>query len=194
MAPESGRECLPVLSAGERERAQRMMSLPARHQFIVARAKLRWLLGGYLGADPSRIEITAGTHGKPRLADDGGSRLEFNVSHSRGVLLIGVATGRPVGVDVEHVRAVGDLAGLARVALGPAEQAQLHAPADARARLTRFFQLWTRKEARLKASGEGIVAGLAADSSTGADDARRWSTRDLALGRGVIGAVVVMQP
>lgn len=184
VASESGRDCLPLLSADERARAACLLSLPARHQAVVARAKLRSLLGAYLGRDPARLRFTAGPHGKPRLADDEGAQLEFNLSHSRDVLLIGVATGRALGVDVEHIREVGDLEGLARVALTPAERDEVFAQAAGRARLLRFFQFWTRKEAYLKATGEGIVAGMASTRRA------RWCTHDIALGSGLAGAVV----
>ncbi|CAG1019028.1 4'-phosphopantetheinyl transferase [Burkholderiaceae bacterium] len=188
IANESGHGCLPLLAPDERERAVRLLDLRARHQAIVSRASLRRLLGGYLGTDPARIEIATGMHGKPRLRDGGGSGLEFNLSHSRDLLLIGVATGCALGVDVEHLRPVDDLTGLMRVALTPEERADVESRGAEPSRLLRFFQLWTRKEASLKASGEGIVAGLARSAP------HRFRTHDLILGAGLVGAVATDRP
>ena len=100
-----------------------------------------------------------GEHGKPRLAD-GPRRLSFNLSHSGGLVLIAVAVGREIGVDLERIEPSRDVMALAERALssdgaaavrcaGPVERAAL------------FFALWTEHEARLKCLGTGIAAAPA---------------------------------
>lgn len=123
---------------------------------------LRCLLGAELQRAPGSLQFEAGPHGKPRLAGaDSGSSLEFNLSHSGDLALLGCAWGRELGVDIEQWREMRDEAALVQRYFSAAEQAAYTALPAAR-RTRGFFQCWTRKEAYVKAVGRGL--GLPLDS------------------------------
>lgn len=119
---------------------------------------LRQLLARYLGVEPGRIELEVGEHGKPRLAEPGAT-LRFNLSHSGGVVLIALASGREVGVDVERIRPRPNLLRLAERALEPAAVADIRAAPPAE-RLAAFHVAWARHEALAKCHGGGLRAPL----------------------------------
>jgi 4'-phosphopantetheinyl transferase len=190
-----------TLSEEERERAGRFRHAAARHEFIVARGLLRILLGECLALNPCCIRFRHGPQGKPCLAGPG-EGLHFNVSHSHGLGLFAVSRRCEVGVDLERVRHFSDELGLADRFFSPREAAALRAVAPER-RLETFFHLWTRKEAYLKAHGQGIAYGLERVEVNHAPDepprilsidgdeeaAARWSLRVLAPVPGYIGAL-----
>jgi 4'-phosphopantetheinyl transferase len=131
---------------------------PRRDDFIRLRAALRRLLSSYTAQQPGALRFTHGAAGKPSLA--GCQRqIEFNLSHSGAHLLIGVSGGRPIGVDVQVIRPGVRCLDLARRFFSPAERTYIEslAPADVD---QAFFDLWTLKEAWLKATGAGISGGL----------------------------------
>lgn len=142
------------LAAAERERAGRFATPLLRQRFVVGRATLRGLLAGRTGDDPARLVIEDDPDGKPRLA---GGRLSFNLSHAgrHALLAIGPA-GLALGIDIEALDAVADLDALARVCLSPDEQAAFAGLADDAVRREAFLRLWVRKEACLKAIGQGL--------------------------------------
>lgn len=149
-----------LLDAGERERALRFRHGPARRAFVRVRSALRVLLGRYLGRDPAAIAFDLGGKGKPRLAGAGPDRgLVFNVSHSGDCGLIALALDTALGVDVERMRAMAHMDGMAERCFAESELAAWRAlPEDRRGPV--FFALWSYKEAFLKATGEGIALGL----------------------------------
>ena len=203
VANESVSSCLALLSADERMRVSRFHTQQVRDRSVVARAKLRWLVGGYLGVEPTRLQFAAGSHGKPLLADERAAGLQFNLSHSEDTLALSFTSGHAVGIDVEHIRPVDDLDGLMRVALTPTERDDVRSQPPGARRLSRFFQLWTRKEAYLKATGEGIAAGVAhvdalaldgrSSKAAGCRDTASWAVHDIELGHGIVGAVVAQE-
>jgi 4'-phosphopantetheinyl transferase len=136
-----------VLSEDELMRAAAFKVEDGRRRFVVTRAALRSVLGGYLDADPALLRFGTGAHGKPRLDPD--SRLRFNVAHSGGMALIAVAREMEVGVDLEEIRPRKDLAGVARRVFTQAERDAIDSE-DA------FYRHWTAKEAFVKATGRGI--------------------------------------
>ncbi len=148
-----------TLSGEERDRAARFHFDRDRHRFQVARGALRHLLGRYLAVDPRRVEIRLLPGGKPILGTGDDVPLRFNVSHSGPLALIALARGREVGVDLEAERPLSDMTSLAESTFSPVEVAAWRAlaPAD---RPAAFFQAWTRKEAFLKATGEGLLRAL----------------------------------
>ena len=123
---------------------------------VPAGLTLRRVLAPYLGEAAEEIELAAGEHGKPRLAEEP-ERLGFNLSHSGRLALVAVARGREVGVDVERVRPERDLLALAERALAPEEAAAVREAAEPE-RARRFYELWTRHEARLKCLGVGLAS------------------------------------
>jgi 4'-phosphopantetheinyl transferase len=160
VAPLRLRALEAILSPDEQERAARFHFERDRARFVVARGSLRRILGRYLGLPPDAFRFLYSSHGKPYLAGDGrAALLSFNVSHSGDWALCAVAGGRRVGVDVEIIRA--DLAGetIAERFFSPREVAALRSLAPGE-QVAAFFRCWTRKEAFLKARGEGLSLPL----------------------------------
>jgi 4'-phosphopantetheinyl transferase len=149
-----------LLEPAESRRAGAFLDPARSRQFVGGRALLRQLLSRYLGVAPETIRLEAASGGKPRLTGElAASGLHFNLSHSRGLVAIALAAGRRVGVDVEFCRADLDTDRLARRFFAPAELEQfLGLPVAQRA--AAFYVCWTRKEAYLKARGQGVAGGL----------------------------------
>jgi 4'-phosphopantetheinyl transferase len=146
-----------TLSPDELARMSRLRSAQARVRFAAARSAIRAILGRYLDLPPEQICFTYDRNGKPALAGaQADSLLRFNLSHSQDVALVAVTRGREVGVDVERVRA--EFAGLpiAKHFFSPSELAALQTLSPVM-RTEAFFRYWTRKEAFLKALGEGLT-------------------------------------
>jgi len=149
-----------VLSAAELERAARFRFERDRTRFAVGRAQLRHILGSYLQIPPGDLAFEYGPKGKPCLsATASGPALMFNLAHSEDLALLAVTRTGPVGVDVERIRSLPDADDLVSRFFSPAEAARFRAVPEPQ-RATAFFNLWTRKEAWLKATGEGIGCGL----------------------------------
>lgn len=143
------------LAPDERARAARFGRESLRRRYIVGRALLRNLLGRTLSLAPDAVPIVRGPRGRPQL--DGISGVDFNVSHTRDLALIGIAHGPRIGVDIERADREVNADGLARKVLAPDERATLAAlPGDERR--ARFLRYWTCKEAMSKATGDGISA------------------------------------
>jgi 4'-phosphopantetheinyl transferase len=154
------RQLRELLSEDERERAARFHFPIHRERYIVARGTLRVLLGRYLNCTPETISFTYGPQGKPALADvTTPERLEFNVAHSEQVALFGFVWGRPVGVDVEHVRSLKDMDQIASRFFS-AEEYRIWQAVSAEQQDQAFFNCWTRKEAYIKVIGEGLTHPL----------------------------------
>jgi 4'-phosphopantetheinyl transferase len=193
------------LDGDELARARSFLSVEQRLQWIAARGSLRLLLGTYLDIDPRRISFCYNTYGKPHLgARWQQERIHFNLSHSAGLALYAFVRGRQIGLDIEHMRASPRYMRLAHQKFAPGEYETLQQLAPAEQQHA-FFICWTRKEAYLKARGEGIAYGLrsfevslkpgepAAVLAHHREplEAQRWSLRDLAPGEGYVGALTV---
>jgi 4'-phosphopantetheinyl transferase len=144
------------LAHDERERAARFRAERDAARFVAGRATLRSLLGRYLGADPWELAFRYGRAGKPSLVGHEEAGLCFNVAHSGPLALFAVSAGADVGVDVERLRPVAELERLATRYLSPADAACLAAAAPDD-RLAVFLEGWARKEALVKALGEGMT-------------------------------------
>jgi 4'-phosphopantetheinyl transferase len=171
-----------ILDSDERRRADALRSATLRRRFVAARAAQRTILGERLGVAPEHVRFGYGARGKPYV--DGG--VQFSASRSDALALVAVARGFRVGVDLERRRALDDLAAVARTALSPAELGRW-AALPARERLAALYRVWTRKEAYLKATGDGIADGLAGVEVGLDDDAvvgAGWTLVDLARGDG----------
>lgn len=155
---------LESLDTGERERAARFHFEHDRNRFIVAHGALRIILSRYLNVTPVRLRFGFNAYGKPSLDDEAGaSKIRFNMSHSGGLALYAVAFEREIGVDVEYMRA--DLAGkeIAERFFSRRETEALNTLAP-EVLTEAFFNCWTRKEAYIKARGEGLSHPLHAFS------------------------------
>ena len=144
-----------LLSPAERERAARYRFADHQRRYRIAHGALRAVLAGYLGCEPAAVAFTQGPRGKPYLAD---GRLFFNTSHSGKLALLAVAN-RELGVDLEKVRHLESLHAIARRHFSSGEFAALEALPEA-ARVLAFYRCWTRKEAYIKALGEGLAIAL----------------------------------
>lgn len=150
-------ELASSLPWAEQQRAASFRSASARTQFIVTRSALRSILSTYLDVSPLRLEFTHGPQGKPALEHY--RWLHFNVTHSHDVALIAVTRRGEVGVDVERLRPFANDLGMAERYFSPRETELLRALTGPH-RCEAFFHAWTRKEAFLKASGQGLSYGL----------------------------------
>lgn len=150
------------LSDEEKARAAQMRVPAVRAEFVAGRALLRRVLGAALGVAPAAVVMAAGPTGKPRVMAASG--VDFNVSHSRGLILVAISRAGAVGVDVEFVdRAFagsGELLEIARESFPAVEFESLRQAGSGREGLLQFFRSWTRKEAVAKADGRGIASGL----------------------------------
>jgi 4'-phosphopantetheinyl transferase len=205
--PDTSARLYATLTPDERNRSARFHFERDRQHFTVAHGALRELLGRYLQTRPGRIRFVYNPFGKPDLSPEFGNRLTFNLSHSAGLALIAITTASNVGVDLEYIRAQPDYADIARRFFSAAEIDYLtgvprHLYAEA------FFSCWTKKEAYLKACGEGLAIPLNSFSVPLATDpaqapvdlcvasndiapARRWSLYTLRPAPGYAGALAI---
>ncbi len=145
-----------MLSGEERGRAERYKLPVLRSRFVNSRRALRTILSRYTGEAPAALRFEKNPNGKPRLM--GESRLMFNLSHSQDVQVVAVTADSEVGVDVERMDGRVQAAGIARRFFFPEEQDEI--ASSPRGSLEAFFQVWTAKEAVMKATSDGLAAGL----------------------------------
>jgi 4'-phosphopantetheinyl transferase len=151
-----------VLSPDESARASRFHFPVDRERFAASRAWLRTILAAYLATDPARLNFAYSKREKPSLAlgsEPAGSGLRFNISHSGGIALLAFTRHRELGVDIEQVRRDFDVAAIAHRFFSASEREALDAlPGEQR--FAAFYRCWTRKEAYIKATGEGLSLPL----------------------------------
>ncbi len=149
-----------TLSEDERTRADRFRFPAHRTRYVAGRGALRDLLGRYLRRDPGSLRFTYTAHGKPALAgQEGPDGLRFNLSNAEDLALVAVARGRELGVDLENLREMPDGASIAeRFFSAPENEVFRGVPPERRD--AAFFACWTRKEAFVKAVGEGLSMPL----------------------------------
>ena len=170
--------CKALLSPDEQAKALRFRRPGDQERYTYTRGILRFLLGAYIQLLPHDIRLTYGPHGKPQLAPECGS-LQFNVSHSGEIALAAFCADAPVGVDVERVRQ--DLATeqIAARYFSRNEQVWLDSlPRDEQSH--GFFTMWTRKEALLKAQGQGLWGEIERTEVVQAPHG--WSLTDVDIG------------
>jgi len=194
-----------LLSDDEQKRAARFHGRRDAGRFRVHRAALRTILGECLGVEPRVVDFRYGPQGKPELAERfDRAGLRFNASHSEGLGLYAVTMWRRVGVDIERIRPMPDLEAIAERSFSPHERQELRrlAPGD---RNEGFFNCWTRKEAYIKAIGEGLshpldrfTVSLAPGSPVrlervegGPAEAGRWTLAALTPEPGYVAAVAI---
>jgi 4'-phosphopantetheinyl transferase len=154
--PDHVDAAMEVLSDDERERAYRFVFKLDRERFVIARGALRRLLGTRLEIPPGEIEFRYSPYGKPELPDGfSEDELQFNASHSEGVAVFAFARGRRIGVDIEAVRPLPDADEVAASCFSQDELAA-YRRLEADGRQAGFFNCWTRKEAFVKAVGDGL--------------------------------------
>ncbi|MBW4695775.1 MAG: 4'-phosphopantetheinyl transferase superfamily protein [Lyngbya sp. HA4199-MV5] len=158
VSPDDREQFAQTLSVDEHARADRFRFSRDAHRFIVSRGILRALLGRYLQLPPDQIQFSYSDRGKPSLANPSTAvELTFNLSHSEDWMVCAIARGCRVGIDLEAIHPVPNLADLTQRFFSPREHAVIHTLSDER-RLRSFFQHWTCKEALLKATGDGLMS------------------------------------
>ncbi len=194
-----------TLSTEEKERAARFKFEKHRNRFIAGRGALRDILGHYLDANPADLKFNYSANGKPGLLTvPPAGNFHFNLAHSDDLALIAVTRIGMVGVDVECIRPVKEMDQLVARFFSPREN-KLFEKLSADEKPSAFFNLWTRKEALLKATGEGItrslslveVSFLAGEParllaiSGDAVKAAEWKLQDFSPAPGFVGAVAI---
>ena len=163
------------------------------------REPLHSVLGAYLGIAADRVTLIDGEHGRPALADGHDQSLGFNWSHSGNRALIAVGRGITPGIDLEQLRARPRAMEIARRYFGTAE-AEALAALPATARDAAFLEIWTAKEAVLKALARGLAFGLDRLSIASAggqlilqrlegDDVDAWQLQRLAVDATLVAAL-----
>jgi 4'-phosphopantetheinyl transferase len=184
------------LAADELARAGRLRAPGAAARFVVARGALRRILGAYLDCPPGDVAFSYSASGKPALAGGtprGARALRFSLSHSGSVAAYALARGRDVGIDIEEIRPGGAEVEIASRYFSPGE-ADAVAAATGAERDRLFYRCWTRREARLKAEGLGLLSSgpsCPGRASSAAGPAGRWRALDLDAPPGYAGALVV---
>jgi 4'-phosphopantetheinyl transferase len=193
------------LSMDERERASRFHFEQHRNRYVAGRGWLRELLSAYVDVSPEKISFDYGPHGKPALSGQSAQAgIEFNLSHSDSIALAGVTRAGPLGLDIECVKALADMDELVKRFFSKRESL-LFKQLKREEQLAGFFNLWTRKEAWLKATGQGIsqylnrveVSFLPGQTARllelpeGFTPAHQWSLYDLDPGYGLKGALAI---
>lgn len=194
-----------LLTSDETARAQRFQGRHKYREYIICRGLLRKVLGLALNCDPRDVEIRYTDQDKPYLAapaDHG--NLQFNVSHSHEQALIALTKDQPIGIDIEHLRTNLEFNKMASRFFSSKEADDLNTYTDVGIPHA-FFACWTRKEAFVKALGEGIAFGLSefsvsvdpyqheVDLQTHWDEtyAKNWSIRNIESGPGYVAALAV---
>ena len=150
---------LQTLSSDECQRANRFRIQRDKDHFIVAHGVLRIILSYYLGVRASDVRFCCEPMGKPELERMFQPEIRFNLSHSHGLCLYAIAREHRVGIDLELVRPLPDMNQIIQSFFSPQENAAFLAMPPAR-RQEMFFKCWTRKEAYLKGTGEGLCGTL----------------------------------
>jgi 4'-phosphopantetheinyl transferase len=194
-----------ILSPAESERAKKFKFDKHRNRFIAGRGAMRVILGKYLDATPADIRFVCLANGKPDLVEGfEGAGLHFNLSHTEDLALLAVTRVGRIGVDVECVRPIKNVDELVARFFSPRENEIFQKVPD-KDKPAAFFNLWTRKEALLKATGEGITKSLSLvevsflpgeaarllSISGNAESAGRWWMRELSPAEGFTGAIAL---
>jgi 4'-phosphopantetheinyl transferase len=187
---------LSLLSTSERVRADRLKRPQDRERSLRAHCAIRRVLALQLGCDPRHLKFDTTDVGKPFLARPA-QDLQFNLSHSGRHGLIAVAKDRSVGVDIEVRRPISDLLGVTLKIATPREARLLKQLPTSQVHST-FFDLWTRKEAVLKALGQGffidpreVEVGTGPGRSCVNFDERIWTIESLAISSGAAAAAAI---
>jgi 4'-phosphopantetheinyl transferase len=203
LPPENLDRLRSILAPDELRRAARFHFERDRSHFVAARAQLRQVLSRYLSRPPRRIQFRYGERGKPYLADSR-LNLQFNLTHSGDLALVGLALGTDVGIDIEFHRSGITDEGIAERFFSEREVRTLLSLPDAE-RQQAFYRCWTRKEAYLKGNGEGLAFGLdqfsvslkrdepaaLLETLTDPAEASRWSLFHVDPAPGYTGAVAI---
>jgi 4'-phosphopantetheinyl transferase len=198
--PDADRESMNLLSDDERRRAEGFVLERDRHRCMARRALLRRLLGKRLGVSPASIQLACRPGGKPVLSPPlDRSGLRFSVSHCQDLVLYSLSRGVEVGVDIEAIGVTAEADRIASTTFSALEYATYRRlrPRD---KPLAFLLWWTRKEALLKATGDGLslplhkfdVSVSPSERTCTVDDEQRpreWRVRSFFPARGFVAAI-----
>lgn len=194
-----------ALSADERQRAAQFKFEKLQKRFIISRGALRDILRRYTGRAAAEMVFEYEAHGKPQLAPTFNQNgIQFNLSHAENLALCGVTRRRAIGIDVEFIRSLDDAERLAQRFFSAHENARFSVLPPAQ-KTAAFYNCWTRKEAFIKALGEGLTHPLHRFDVAFVDgeppallhtrpdprEAARWTLQALAPAENYTGAFVV---
>lgn len=149
-----------ILSDEERGRADRFCFEKDRCRYIVRVGILREILSNYTGRKPRMLKFCYGEHGKPRLNDcSGKSNIHFSLSHSEGLALYAFSRDYDLGIDIELIRSIPEMEQIIKLFFSEKEKVAFEAILG-NEKLEAFFKYWTRKEAFIKAMGDGLYRPL----------------------------------
>jgi 4'-phosphopantetheinyl transferase len=194
ISPEQENTYFELLNADEKARAERFRFPRHKRRFIGARALLRSILGLYLNCPPAALDFEYNDHGKPTLTDGG---IEFNLSHSEEMAVYAIRKDFPVGVDIEISKPEFN-AGIAEHYFHLDECKLLFSLAP-ELQPACFYRLWARKEALIKARGDGLhtlLSGFSAlpDASTNRKLGDGWFIQDFTASEGFQSAFATKGP
>ncbi|MDQ2921579.1 MAG: 4'-phosphopantetheinyl transferase superfamily protein [Acidobacteriota bacterium] len=193
-----------LLDDDERMRAARFRFQEHRNRFIVARGALRTILGSYLQTEPAELQFSYGRYGKPALTGGfAANAISFNLSHSGKFMLMAVSRGRELGIDLEWINQEFATSEVAERFFSHREILSLRGQPEY-LQTEAFFNCWTRKEAYIKARGEGLTLPLdqfdvslepsgasLLDNRTEPGEVSRWSLQELHPAPAYCAAVAV---
>src|ERR1043165_2078014 len=153
---------ISLLSFEELKRAKRFIFYRDRHCYQVTHSMKRLILANYLGCLPQNLHFKIESYGKPRLANlQSPLSIQFNISHSRELILIAITVEDPVGIDIEYNDKNRSIESLGETIFSSSEKKVFLTLESKREKEEFFFRCWTRKEAFLKAKGIGLAEDLA---------------------------------
>lgn len=155
--PEQIQQLSQTLSADENARSNRFHFQKDRNNFIVSRGTLRMILSRYLNLSPQNLKFTYSTQGKPALHTE--TEIFFNLSHSHQLALYAITLNREIGIDIEFIRPIAEAENIVKNYFSPKEITIFNTISPAH-KPEAFFNAWTRKEAYLKATGQGLIQPL----------------------------------
>ncbi|WMP19450.1 4'-phosphopantetheinyl transferase family protein [Thiothrix lacustris] len=158
------------LNAAEQQRANAFRFRQDRDLYVAAHIFLRQTLSQQADIHPAEWQFVSNAYGKPAITNPGYEGLQFNLSHTKGLLACTVCQGRSVGIDVERCKPLQHLASLCQSALSPSESADVLSNSTHEMQQQRFFTYWTLKEAYIKARGMGLSLPLQEFTFTQASD------------------------
>jgi 4'-phosphopantetheinyl transferase len=189
----------------ELEKARSFRFPKARQDYLVAHYIMRHILSEYVALRANQLHFRLGKFGKPFLVNSGNRFIPyFNLSHSGSLLVVALSRDRRIGIDVEKIRGLEDLAEIARANFTERECAYIM-ERQGKERESAFFRCWTRKESYIKALGKGLSipltdfdtllesvdVGLWLLRTSEAPAVEKWWLTDIALPDGYAGSVTV---
>jgi 4'-phosphopantetheinyl transferase len=208
ISPKEAERFFESLDTSERSRAEKFRVAQDRHRYVAAHGFLRLALGEALGCPANAIVFEKSEDGKPELRqskDDAERRLKFNLSHAAGCALIAIDWDRELGVDLESVGSLPpdneSLTKLAARVLSKRELQVWNAIPNPVKRRETFLRTWARKEAYVKATGEGLrhdlgnielpVDATPFDVPSAKRPTDRWMVYNLSVPRELTAALAV---